>query len=249
MNCVFVRDLIVDRPFSHPAEYARNYYAKYPAIAVLHWPPLFYSLEAILFLIDGEGQLRDLSPRECVARYERCFNRQQKVLNLKHYLRVAKSYAENVQGIRGLYIHNFFSFSNIPLALQLLIPIRSYLSIQSSVEWHVARCTFRVILASTRNRFIAGKHDLPDSKDHPAPIYKITQDARVTLVGQFIRKTSLDELPQFFNVPMGICHWSGRDPRSRSIHRQWRVLTVRLSNLPNCDRVAVFEGENLYGPS
>jgi hypothetical protein len=53
MDGVFVRDLIADRPFSHPVEYARNYYAKYPAVAVLHWPPLFPSLEAILFLIFG----------------------------------------------------------------------------------------------------------------------------------------------------------------------------------------------------
>lgn len=53
MDGVFVRDLIADRPFSHPAEYARNYYAKYPAIAVVHWPPLFSFIEAILFLILG----------------------------------------------------------------------------------------------------------------------------------------------------------------------------------------------------
>jgi len=33
--------------------------------------------------------------------------------------------------------------------------------------------------------------------------YKITSDPRVTSVGQFFRKTSLDELPQFFNVLKG----------------------------------------------
>lgn len=35
------------------------------------------------------------------------------------------------------------------------------------------------------------------------PVFKIKRDPRITPVGRFIRKTSIDELPQFFNIVMG----------------------------------------------
>jgi len=51
--------------------------------------------------------------------------------------------------------------------------------------------------------FINGRHEKVNQGDAEKPLYKIKSDPRITKVGKFIRKTSIDELPQFFNVLKG----------------------------------------------
>lgn len=53
MTGAFFRDFLVDLPLRHPQQYAFQYYAKYPAVAVPHWPPLFHFVEGVAFLVLG----------------------------------------------------------------------------------------------------------------------------------------------------------------------------------------------------
>lgn len=54
---LFVADVLHDLPLRHPVEYAYRYYAQYPAVAILHWPPLFYVFEGISFLLLGASAM------------------------------------------------------------------------------------------------------------------------------------------------------------------------------------------------
>jgi len=47
------------------------------------------------------------------------------------------------------------------------------------------------------------KEDLSDKNEMNGPMFKIKEDPRVTKIGKFIRKTSIDELPQLVNVLKG----------------------------------------------
>lgn len=58
--------------------------------------------------------------------------------------------------------------------------------------------------------------ELMEHNEMDGPVFKIKDDPRITRVGKFIRKTSIDELPQLFNILIG--HMSIVGPRPAIPH-------------------------------
>lgn len=65
------------------------------------------------------------------------------------------------------------------------------------------------------------------------PVFKIKNDPRITRIGGFIRRTSIDELPQLINVLMGQMSFVGpRPPLEREVEQYTEAQRIRLAIKP-----------------
>jgi len=76
------------------------------------------------------------------------------------------------------------------------------------------------------------KELIKQKSEKQGPVYKIKNDPRITPFGRFIRRFSIDELPQFFNVLIGNMSLVGprpHQPREVNKYEKWHktVLTIK----------------------
>lgn len=79
----------------------------------------------------------------------------------------------------------------------------------------------------------ARKDELKEQNEREGPIFKMKNDPRITPVGRFMRKYSIDELPQLLNVFLGHMSLVGpRPPLPREVEEYDEYMAERLSIRP-----------------
>jgi exopolysaccharide biosynthesis polyprenyl glycosylphosphotransferase len=77
------------------------------------------------------------------------------------------------------------------------------------------------------------------------PVFKISRDPRVTPIGRFLRRTSLDELPQLFNILKGDMSFVGpRPPLPQEVAQYERWHRRRLRMKPGLTCLWALEGRS-----
>jgi exopolysaccharide biosynthesis polyprenyl glycosylphosphotransferase len=106
---------------------------------------------------------------------------------------------------------------------------------------HFTLYKFRSMVANAEEK----KQELLHLNQMEGPVFKMENDPRVTWVGQFLRKTSLDEFPQFWNVLKGDMSIIGpRPPLPEEVEQYQPWQRRRLSMRPGLTCLWQIKGRN-----
>ena len=104
----------------------------------------------------------------------------------------------------------------LPIVLLITIPIAIAIKIEDGGPvFYKSRRLGKGFGEFDMFKFRSMKVNAPDLRNGDGSTYNSQNDSRVTRIGRFIRETSLDELPQCFNVLLG--HMSLIGPRAGDV--------------------------------
>ena len=106
---------------------------------------------------------------------------------------------------------------------------------------HFTLYKFRTMVVNAEE----GKQELNLNNEMDGPVFKIKKDPRISPFGHFLRKTSLDELPQLFNILKGEMSLVGPRPPLPSEVKQYQLWQRRkLSMKPGLTCIWQVSGRN-----
>jgi len=144
-----------------------------------------------------------------------------------------------------LFVKRFMDLVLVVVTLPLWLPLIGIIALIIRVSSPGAPVVFRQLRTGKGGRrfnmykFRTMVHNAEELKviyahlnELRLPDFKITNDPRITPIGRFLRKTSLDELPQLFNVLRGQMSLVGPRPTSFGPETYQLWHTERLDVMP-----------------
>lgn len=160
-----------------------------------------------------------------------------------------------------LFVKRFIDFFGALVGLVLLSPLFLVVSILIKLEDPTGGVIFRQIrvgkngkkfniykfrsMVSNAEQLLEG---LLDKNETTGAMFKMKDDPRITRIGHFIRKTSIDELPQLLNVLKGDMSLVGpRPPLPREVDEYSDYDMQRLLVQPGCTGLWQISGRSNVG--
>jgi exopolysaccharide biosynthesis polyprenyl glycosylphosphotransferase len=171
---------------------------------------------------------------------------QQQLLEEKKFYLVAKRTMDIIGAIVGLILTSII-FLVVAIAIKLEDPKGTVFFSQTRVgkngkEFKMYK--FRSMVSDAEERL----KDLLKYNETTGAMFKMKNDPRVTKVGRFIRKTSIDELPQLWNVLKGDMSLVGpRPPLPREVEQYTEYDKQRLLVTPGCTGLWQISGRSNVG--
>ena len=184
---------------------------------------------------------------------------------MEHFDGKSNSYAINLDYQNKRYVYRgskrIFDFLASLLGLIVLLPLFLIVSIAIKIEDPRGPIFYSQIrlgkkqapfkMYKFRSMVVdADKHlkDLLNKNEVDGAMFKMKDDPRITRIGHFIRKYSIDELPQLLNVLLGNMSLVGpRPPLPREVQEYTEYDKQRLEVKPGCTGLWQISGRNNVG--
>jgi exopolysaccharide biosynthesis polyprenyl glycosylphosphotransferase len=162
------------------------------------------------------------------------------------------AYQEALKRLMDITLASLGLLATLPIWLAIVIAIRldspgPAIFVQERVGLHGRHFRF----LKFRSMFVDAEQRLAELQAHneiDGPVFKMRNDPRISGVGGFLRRTSLDELPQLINVLKGEMSLVGpRPPLPREVEQYRPGDAVRLSVKPGLTCLWQIRGRSNVG--
>jgi len=161
-------------------------------------------------------------------------------------------YETGVKRLLDIVLATFGLVASLPITIAVAVAIK--LDSPGPVIFmqdRVGRNGQRFHFYKFRSMYVDAERRLSDLKHQnevDGPVFKIRKDPRITRVGAFMRRTSLDELPQLINVLKGEMSVVGpRPPLPKEVDQYRPADMVRLSVKPGLTCLWQIRGRSTLG--